>query len=279
MPIALVLGGAACVWDDLRAARALIGSRHHIIVACNYAGRDYPDDIAALCTEHAELLAGWIADRRGNANYRKFVAGPHWTCRNAEVIAERWPGSSGLYAVQIGLTEMQCAAAILCGMPLDHQAGHFIRPGAWTDTAHFRHGFGLALPTIGARARSMGGWTAELLGSPTDAWLNAISDIRPMAGPTRKLARPPMHHVKNVSDETQRFHATDESGLPTKVSLAPGRSGHFEINPHQAAFQTGALKVTEPRPAEDAPAPKPRARKAVAKKPAAKPAKKAGQPA
>jgi hypothetical protein len=284
--IALVLGGAACVWDDLQATKAFLATRPHIIVACNYAGRDCPEDIAALCTEHADLLTGWRAKRQGNADYRAFVAGPHWTCPDAEVVPERWPGSSGLYAVQIALTEMQCAAAILCGMPLDHEAGHFDRPGPWSDTAHFRQGFGQALPTIGGRVRSIGGWTAELFGSPTAAWLSAIADTRPLSEPTSRPKRDPMHHVRNVSDATQRFHVTDENGMPSTASLEPGGHGYFDINPAQAAFATGELKVSEREP----PAPKasakarPRASTRASKpkatpKPAEQPAPQAAQPA
>lgn len=267
MAIAIVLGGARCVWDDLRAAEELLGDRLQVVVACNYAGIHFTGRLAAWATEHADLMAGWRTQRRGNADYRTFLGAEHWTCRDAEVVEERWPGSSGLYAVQIALTEMQASAAILCGMPLDRGAGHFDRPGPWSDTDHFRHGFCLALPVIGGRVRSMGGWTADLLGTPAAAWLDAVSSIRPLSGPTTRPTRRPMHHVKNVSEDSQPFHGFDEEGEPKTFRLAPGESGKFEINPAQAAFQSGELKVTAVRadapPATPAPPrrPKPRTRK------------------
>jgi hypothetical protein len=271
--IALILGGAPSVWADLAEAQALLG-RRHIIVAANLAGIHHKGPLHAWASLHPDLFTEWRAQRKGPAADRYFApAGPR-TPGWADQVEERWPGSSGLYAAQVSLLEMGASGAVLCGIPMERSAGHFTDPGAaWADTADYQRAFASALPEIGGRVRSMGGWTQDMFGRPTTAWIDAIDFIRPLGVTRPQHEARPMHHVKNVSDETQPFSARGEDGDHLTVRLAPGEAGHFDINPHQGSFQTGALKVTAPSVAQEpgsgakpkAPR-KPRTRKTSAKK-------------
>lgn len=73
-----------------------------------------------------------------------------------------------------------------------------------------------------------------------------------------------MYVVTNTSDETQPFNEIDPAGGFRRIRLAPGESGTFDIDPGQARFHRGALKVS---PVEAEPPAKPR------RKPARKRAK------
>lgn len=92
--IALILGGASSVWDEHAAAEDLL-CRGHLVVAANLAGIHYPGRLDAWATLHPELLPGWAAQRKGNSDFRSFTP---------DDVAERWSGSSGLYAAQVALS-------------------------------------------------------------------------------------------------------------------------------------------------------------------------------
>jgi hypothetical protein len=240
--IALILGGAPSVWTELATAKAMLGAGGYVVVAANLAGRDAPDRIDAWASLHSDLIAGWAADRKGNADFRAFAPTRHPDALAAEIVPERWAGSSGLYAAQVALYEVGASAAILCGVPMDSSAGHFAIPGPWASTTSYRRAFEAALPAIGGRVRSMGGWTSQLFGRPEPEWIEAVSTLRPL-GRTQPKRRP-MFTVTNNSNETKRFNEEDPNGGFRLVRLAPGESGQFEINPNQAIFQRGELTVT-----------------------------------
>jgi hypothetical protein len=267
--IALILGGAPSVWRELAEAQALL-NRRHMVVAANRAGIHWAGKLDGWATLHPDLLAGWGREREGNKDFRAFIAEAHVSSPRAEVVSERWPGSSGLYALQVALFEMNATAAILCGVPMETTAGHFAKEGAWAGTADYRQAFATALPTVGGRVRSMGGWTAELFGKPTAEWVGAVDNITPLGGSAPPDARNDvMHHVKNGSESTLSFWHRQEDGLQGRVHLAPGEAGDFEVDRNAPELQRKGVTITTPR----APAPKTAAarksapRKAAASKP------------
>lgn len=180
--IALILGGAPSVWDNLRAAQALL-SRPHIVVAANQAGIHFPGHLTAWCSLHPDFLLEWAARRAGNDDYSVFLPNTYPGWPHAQVVPDRWECSSGLYAAQVALFELKASGAILCGVPMDADAGHIAQAGPWSDAAHYRHSCRDALPDIGARTRSMGGWTQALYGAPTPEWVDAIDTAKPAAWP------------------------------------------------------------------------------------------------
>src|SRR5512138_3919587 len=62
--IALVLGGAACVYGDIDEALTL--GEFAGVVACNDIAAHWPGDLDAMVTLHPEKLLGWIKDRERN---------------------------------------------------------------------------------------------------------------------------------------------------------------------------------------------------------------------
>lgn len=171
--IALILGGAPSVWRELAEAQALL-SRPHLVVASNQAGMTYDGHLDAWCSLHPDFLLDWAARRHGNDDYRVFLPNTYPGWPQAKVVKDRWDCSSGLYAAQVALFELGAAGAILCGVPMDADAGHIAHDGPWTDAGHYRRSCRDALPDIGARTRAMGGWTRDLYGAPTSVWIDAL---------------------------------------------------------------------------------------------------------
>lgn len=233
--IALILGGAPSVFDEAQAAAALL-NRRHLVVAANLAGIHWPGKLDGWVSLHGNLLPKWVAERAGEPAGRLFTV---------ETTPERWSGSSGLYAAQCALFEMGAAGAVLCGVPLQSEAGHFDRPpGArWEAVGDYRQAFAAALPEIGGRIRSMGGWTAHLLGKPTAEWVGAIDNTRPagVSAPKERL----MHKVKNTTNVTQTFWAPNEAGLLKLHRLGPGESVTADVDVNQPKFgEGGPFSVT-----------------------------------
>lgn len=260
--IALILGGAPS-WQREAAEAAALLNRRHFVVAANLAGIHWRGKLDAWATEHPEHLAAWRSERSGPAAGRYFVPGGLALCPWAERAADRWNGSSGLYAAQVALFELGATAIILCGIPMDSEAGHFVNPGAWAGTADYRLGFEAALRECGGRVRSMGGWTSELFGGPSPTWIGAVDNIKPLgASAPQHLRIIDMHSVENTGKTTEKFWAQDEKGERVLFIVPPGVTVKADIDQEQARFQGGALKVTpitsatsEETPAENQPAP------------------------
>lgn len=169
--LAAVLGGARGVWAELNELETMIGRRPDLIVATNDAGVVYPGRLDGWATLHHEQFSEWRRRRTGNQDYRAFIHAP-FSSVTAEVVPERWSGSSGLYAAQVAWREMGARRVVLCGVPLSPESAHFFNSAPWTDADVFRRGFEAALPVIRDTVRSMSGWTRDLLGFPDPQWLN-----------------------------------------------------------------------------------------------------------
>lgn len=186
--LALCLGGARSVWEELQAAKAMIGDAKHVVVACNFAGIQYEGHLDAWVTLHPERFDEWRADRatRGlNSDYRAFT---HKLQRGqiAEELPWRWFGSSGLYTAQAALDRLGCAGAILCGVPMDDNGGHIHWPGQWAHAYHYKQGINEIGPERVA-LRSMSGWTADLFGYPDRPWLNEFGGVLGVGASTHQV--------------------------------------------------------------------------------------------
>lgn len=175
MTVALCLGGALSVWDDLAAALKIVAGRKFIVVAANHSGIEFDGRLDAWVTLHPELFEQWRTDRAargGNTDYRAVV---HNHARgDAEVHKAGWSGSSGLFAAKVAIQKLDCVGAILCGIPMEAEAGHITAPSEpWGLVERYRPAFEQAR-LDGDPIRSMSGWSADLFGKPDTAWLDEI---------------------------------------------------------------------------------------------------------
>lgn len=180
MTVALILGGAECVWTDAEAAMAMVDP--DAVIAVNDMIALWPGKITHACTLHGEKLLGWQTGRKAsgfNTDYKTaYFEKPRkrqTTPAKVDLVIEyRWPhldsGSSGLYGVKVALDE-GFDRVILAGVPMDAGLGHIVRNEPWDVANRFRAAWVGAIPHILGPVRSMNGWTREILGYPSLDWL------------------------------------------------------------------------------------------------------------
>lgn len=190
MSVALVMGGAECVSDDLPEALSLF--RPDAYYAVNEIGI-HIEQLDVWCTLHPEFMWKWKEYRAKHgfhANYVTFgpmlqqTSGRHSKVNTPTAVDQRmsflWPGmtgsgSSGLFAVKVALEYGKHDGVVLAGVPMDPQKNHFLRPGEpWKHYDSFLPGWTSAMPRFKDRVRSMSGWTRKVLGSPTAEWLRDV---------------------------------------------------------------------------------------------------------
>jgi hypothetical protein len=178
LTVALVLGGANCLWADVEAALDL--GEFAAVVACNDASASWPGQLDAMVSLHAEKLHFWMA-RRTKAGHpppaRLFTKENGAPKIEATATRYRFPGqdrtgSSALFALKVALIDLGLDKAVLCGVPMTEEGRHFFDAASWRGAPNHRAGWTQALPQIASRARSMSGWTRDLLGAPDAAWLS-----------------------------------------------------------------------------------------------------------
>lgn len=165
----LVLGGAECVFRDVEAALDL--GEFQGIGGANHIGIYWEGTFDFWVSLHGDkLLKPWRETRRRAGLPDHLSLHTHPTTWH-RFPGQTKPGSSGLYALKVALCDLGFDRAVLCGIPLEIEAAHFDTPGPWRPASHYQHGWVQALPHIRARARSMSGWTRQLLGAPTPDWI------------------------------------------------------------------------------------------------------------
>lgn len=174
---ALVLGGAACLWDDVEAALSL--GEFDGVVACNDAGAYWRGKLDAWCTLHPNKLGRWTKERAARGYppasrlFSHRVEEPH----DITVSSYHWKpgggssGSSGLYSTKIAL-ELGFERLVLCGIPMTPEP-HFFNRAPWAAYRNFSASWRTLAPRLLPNVKSMSGWTRTLLGSPSESWLRA----------------------------------------------------------------------------------------------------------
>lgn len=250
--VALCIGGSRDVWKELEQAKALVGNRASVVIATNYAGRFYRGDIDAWATLHPESFEAWRderADRGLNTDYRALMYYGRKKVAGTEAWRQRWNGSSGLFAAQLAFDAMDCAGAILCGVPLDQESGHFHDPGKWSVPEHYRDGFRRALAD-GAPIRSMSGWTADLLGRPTEDWLDSLN-LTPTAHrrpPEPEIRMKEVTFAKRYRHRMPDGHADYSAGsthtVSEEVATKAAKAGALKVDPldHDLNGRKGGAK-------------------------------------
>lgn len=179
---ALVVGGAACVWDDLTIA--LREYRPALVFVVNDIGTVYSDRIDFWVSLHPEKLLNWQTLRRQNGLNDDYLTYTYEPCQPGLVpggdprvdkwLDYRYPGmtgsgSSGLLAVKAAQAE-GCDRIVLAGVPLTTKERHFFSRDLWHERDQFAEAWKIAYPHLRDSVRSLSGWTKELLGSPTPTW-------------------------------------------------------------------------------------------------------------
>lgn len=194
MKSALVIGCAACVWDDIKAAKVL--ARYDAIYCVKQMGIYYPEAFNVWVTLHPEAMDEYEIQRHkfGFPNGYQIVAPPpkelgmhgakgNIARRVSYLLSEDSNSSagSGLYGAKVAV-EDGYDRVVLAGIPMTAEGGHFlpnslnvsgqIRGKVWTGQNSFIIGMNAALPQLQGKVKSMSGYTMKVLGAPTQEWLN-----------------------------------------------------------------------------------------------------------
>lgn len=174
----LVLGGADCVWDDLRALEAMAGPWPGTVVAVNTIGALWPHRLDHWATLHPEKMGLWIEARAENGHPPGFTIWAHeldrWHSKRGRELVDRTlpvpmkTGSSGLFAVDVARA-VGCERVVLCGVPMT-ASPHFGRSEAWPEADRYWPRWVERLAELSS-VRSMSGRTRDLLGAPSPGWL------------------------------------------------------------------------------------------------------------
>lgn len=189
--IALVLGSAEGVWQEIELAQAM--TQFDAVVAVNDMVMFWPGTLHAAVTLHPEKMQDWLDGRmaRREGLPEKLVCHAEWPAwfkllgipatlpMPFDVVTpfgfdgQTDSGASGLFGVKAALQDLGFAKVVLCGIPMTME-GHFRTPDRpWASAMRHRAGWEQALPHLQGRVRSMSGWTAQLLGKPDAEWLAA----------------------------------------------------------------------------------------------------------
>lgn len=185
--VALILGGAACVWTDVEAALEL--GEYQIVVACNDVMAAWPGRLDALVTLHPDKAGLWLQRRRRNGfpdpvsivGHTNGIGGSRIPDCVKEFVDYKFPGqqasgSSGLFAVKYALLNMGAERAVLCGVPMTVEEAHFYDAKPWGGAERHRKGWEETWGHTRDRVRSMSGWTMRKLGLPTRAWIEGAEE-------------------------------------------------------------------------------------------------------
>lgn len=165
----LILGGAACVWEDFARVRPWGGE----IMAVNDIGAHLHDIVRHWCTLHPEYLAGWRAYRAGHC-YGEGVPPSTHAPRWRDGVDRVWSMSnygdtSGLFACFVGLM-LGYESIVLAGVPATDEPHYFDPP--WQRCSGYDPGiawstWSWASSTVFAgRVKSLSGNTRDWLGAP-----------------------------------------------------------------------------------------------------------------
>lgn len=177
MKTALVLGGARTIWADVEAALEL--GEFDGVVGCNDVGIVWPGVMDAWVSLHGNNLKAWAHQRQTKGHPPHAALYGHTEAAAVtHVTPYKFPGqdhsgSSGLFALKVALIDLGFDRAVLCGVPMIAEHNHFFDPRAWDGARHHQIAWRECLAQIKDRARSMSGWTSELLGRPDAAWLSS----------------------------------------------------------------------------------------------------------
>lgn len=175
MTVALVMGGAKCVYDDIDNAIKMF--KPDVFVAVKDIGIEYPS-VDHWVTYHPERISEELKSRRS-------LGWPDptyvWTYQTAPGVLH-FPlpiqridlrgGSSGLLGTLVGLRYAD--KVVLAGIPMDPDMPHYHRRKngkPWREALMYHKQWLERQTTFDGRVKSMSGWTKKQFGAPTLDWL------------------------------------------------------------------------------------------------------------
>lgn len=178
MTVALILGGAKCVFEDADRFFQIwheADSPTLAVLAINDIGAVWRGPMHYWVSLHPDKLTKWMDDRAQNGLRGDYITVAHKNPTNGSGIKmsrilSDWGGSSGLLAVKAAKTIINAKKIVLAGVPMDDQS-HFFDNKPWEHSNSHRFSWSKKFKELMDDTRSMSGWTREHLGEPKPDWL------------------------------------------------------------------------------------------------------------
>lgn len=174
--IALVIGGAQCVWNDIKSALNLF--KPDLVIAINDIGVEWPQNLDHWVSYHSDQLLKWVDKRKelGLPPAKQLWTGPAYPRGVVPSVMKSLPcygGSSGFLAVTLGV-EIEHCKVILAGVPMDPAMPHFnqkFKGAPWIDGRNYQKHWLENQNKLKDDVRSFSGYTRQLFGEPTKEWI------------------------------------------------------------------------------------------------------------
>jgi len=169
----VVVGCAECVWDDISS----VSFNGKDVLVLSDMGMFFPGTITHWASCHPNIIVGGKLVRDQRRYHEDFLSHiPDYAAPKIGDVTWTIPklaGTSGMFGTLIGIG-LGYTKIILAGIPLN-RSGHFWNPKI--KVKFDKSGIRLSWQQISQKifnnkVRSLSGWTRELLGSPTEEWLN-----------------------------------------------------------------------------------------------------------
>ena len=194
--VAIVVGGGGDPLSEFDAAVAMCDAAHktYATFVCNDMIALFPHIIDYAGTLHPDKMHAWIDLRLRHGHPMPF--GSTWCHRSYKNFThdtKDWQGSSGLFMTKVAREEGY-THIVLCGVPMAVESDHFVRHVRWNAAPGFQRGWRRQQHTLAPYVRSVSGWTQELFGAPTFAWLSEdVADQHPMRRQPTATRAPPLN--------------------------------------------------------------------------------------
>jgi len=166
--ILIITGAALCVLDDLTVL-AMDETRADFMAIGLDAVNKYPWPIKYMATYHPVEIPEIKARRESIGGNTDYIVISHEQKPGVDIIEPllggECSGSSALMGAQAAV-KLGYRRIVLCGCPM---TGKSVKNDNYET---FRAGWEQKKKFLNGRVRSMSGWTKELLGAPTEEWLN-----------------------------------------------------------------------------------------------------------
>lgn len=170
----LVLGAAACLWEDIEAALKI--GEYDAVIAAKLAGVAWPGELWGWYSLHSE----WVGDFRQRRQARGYPPAREVVSNTKapgvdRVVDPKWPGqvrsgASGMFAARGAILD-GFDRIVLAGVPMLQQVGRIDGREAWPSAGTYQGPVLQAKHHMAAKVRSVSGWTAEVFGRPEPGWL------------------------------------------------------------------------------------------------------------
>lgn len=173
MTTCVVIGSAACVFNDLRIVKAQCPELLQHVIAVKAIGAYWRGPLRAWVSLHPSQFPEHQAIRHARGYEPCSLLYAPRSLREYPGVISSIPdrgGTSGMYAVDVALATLGYDRVVLAGVPMD-STPYFNHNGSIVSLERYRDAWRRNQRRLAPVVRSLSGWTKDLFGAPTRPWM------------------------------------------------------------------------------------------------------------